>query len=488
MANVVTLSAYDQTTTPPCRQVNIGYNTVLNVLPFTAPNNAFVNSVVLTSMPTQTAIYCNESVAAIKAAVNAGGAPVFPVISGLLAYMDFTTPANVTTSGSEITQLTDPKTGKTWVQASGSLRPVYHLSGGSNNLPYASFVNQYLSGTLLTTNKTFSIFIVRLLNTTSQCGTITNGDSNNWGMSENEPYQSVNAPGVYFGNVTTNQILGTRSVQSKWEIYGSSNDGATCKGYNSAGQVFPMQTSLQPNTPSGSSYIGRNAGAGNFNGNIALAVVYDHQVTDTEAKSVINFMQVSLAVQTGSQLNTQGDSITFGLGLQVAQNYPNQIYTNILPSKYMYLTNVGVNGDTTGQMLARIQSAALNNYNSGVNNVCTFMGGRNDLTEFVSFATTTANIASYASQCKVQGWKFIMFTVLISTFETGTPANMPAWTALNNWILANSIGADAVIDVTQIAQSQDPSNLTYYQDGKHPTAALDALIGTYSYPTIQTFL
>lgn len=71
MANIVTVSSYQTGTTPPSKQHNIGISSILDVVPFTQTGNTFINSVVYTNNPVLTALYCNETAAAIKASGNA---------------------------------------------------------------------------------------------------------------------------------------------------------------------------------------------------------------------------------------------------------------------------------------------------------------------------------------------------------------------------------------------------------------------------------
>jgi hypothetical protein len=71
MANIVTVSAYQMGTTPPSKQHNIGQASILDILPFTQANIPFINSVVYTSNPVLSALYCNEAASTIKASANA---------------------------------------------------------------------------------------------------------------------------------------------------------------------------------------------------------------------------------------------------------------------------------------------------------------------------------------------------------------------------------------------------------------------------------
>jgi hypothetical protein len=71
MANIVTVSAQLQNRTPPSKQHNIGVSSILDVLDYTDANFPFIKSVVYTTNPVLTALYCNEAASTIKAAANA---------------------------------------------------------------------------------------------------------------------------------------------------------------------------------------------------------------------------------------------------------------------------------------------------------------------------------------------------------------------------------------------------------------------------------
>lgn len=71
MANIVSVNAYQANTTPPSKQHNVGVASILDILPFTQANIPFINSVIYTSNPVLSALYCNDAVSTIKAGANA---------------------------------------------------------------------------------------------------------------------------------------------------------------------------------------------------------------------------------------------------------------------------------------------------------------------------------------------------------------------------------------------------------------------------------
>jgi acyl-CoA thioesterase-1 len=69
-------------------------------------------------------------------------------------------------------------------------------------------------------------------------------------------------------------------------------------------------------------------------------------------------IQQDISVSTGSTVRTilvLGDSVTAGLGIDIADAYPAQLETKLQKNKYMYtVINAGISLDTTDSLLARL--------------------------------------------------------------------------------------------------------------------------------------
>jgi hypothetical protein len=71
MANIITVSAQLLNHTPPSRGHNIGVASILDVIDYTGTDYPFIRSIVYTSNPVLTALYCNAPASDIKVLANA---------------------------------------------------------------------------------------------------------------------------------------------------------------------------------------------------------------------------------------------------------------------------------------------------------------------------------------------------------------------------------------------------------------------------------
>jgi len=71
MANITTVTAYQYNTTPAYKVHAIGTASILDILPFSQSAIPFINSVVYTSNPVLSALYCNETPSVIQNRANA---------------------------------------------------------------------------------------------------------------------------------------------------------------------------------------------------------------------------------------------------------------------------------------------------------------------------------------------------------------------------------------------------------------------------------
>jgi lysophospholipase L1-like esterase len=126
-----------------------------------------------------------------------------------------------------------------------------------------------------------------------------------------------------------------------------------------------------------------------------------------------------------------GNSLTYGLGVPTAQNYPSQV-AGLLGSGYLTF-NLGVSGQTTPEMIA-----------DGKTQVDSLIGfGRsilvaweitNDIYKGASPQTAYQDFIAYCQQRKVAGWKVIIMDVLPRS-DRYTPAGFEiSRQAVNGWL------------------------------------------------------
>lgn len=164
-----------------------------------------------------------------------------------------------------------------------------------------------------------------------------------------------------------------------------------------------------------------------------------------------------------------GDSITQqnqGITQYSATGY--YVWGNFfLNGAFDLLNNAGVGGNTTAQMLARIQTDVIDHAPTW----CVVFGGANDITQGVPAATTTANLASIYDQLRAGGIEVIACTAY-RTATMDTAAEASALATVNEWIKAQAATrgfplVDFYTAMTDSATGYTQTGLV--ADGTHPS-------------------
>jgi hypothetical protein len=142
------------------------------------------------------------------------------------------------------------------------------------------------------------------------------------------------------------------------------------------------------------------------------------------------------------------------------------------------IINVAIPGATVVSMLQTAPTNVDSSFFPGVTNIVVAWGGTNDIANNNATPSTTyANLTSYIAARHAKGWKVIVPT-MISREGFDTQKN-----TYNALILANSAGADAIVNFTGTQLGCDGcwSNSSFQSDGVHPT---QAAINTIEAPVI----
>ncbi len=174
-----------------------------------------------------------------------------------------------------------------------------------------------------------------------------------------------------------------------------------------------------------------------------------------------------------------GDSITFGRAQEglIKSNYVERTLANIGNS---YFSNplLAVSGSVTQQMIDDQLPLVAGTFKARDKNVYVIMAGINDLRLSIPLATIQANITTIVGDLQTAGFTVVLQTVL-PDFNTAW-ADRPT---LNDWIIANTIGADYIVDHTTSLLETDNS---YYElDLLHPNPSGMQLIADNLSPTIN---
>lgn len=146
--------------------------------------------------------------------------------------------------------------------------------------------------------------------------------------------------------------------------------------------------------------------------------------------------------------------------------------------------NEGLGGEQLVTMLGEFSSKIRPQFQAGIPNNIGLWAGTNDFqTGGATVATVYANLTSYVSTVHAAGAKIIVATMLSRTGTNPVGGeNLDAdKNAYNALILANSAGADGIVDFTGTPLGCDGcySNSLLFLDGVHPT---QLAITTYEVP------
>jgi lysophospholipase L1-like esterase len=165
-----------------------------------------------------------------------------------------------------------------------------------------------------------------------------------------------------------------------------------------------------------------------------------------------------------------GNSITAGAGLSGGQDYPSQLRTSLGSTWQVF--NSGHSGETTPQLSANFASYVQSHYTAvATRNILVVNEVGNDLIGGASEATALANMRALIAQGRAAGWRVYFATTTPRTVPNFTAGQQTAASNINAFFRNNASERDGLIDWAANANLSDPANLTYYQDGVHPTAA-----------------
>lgn len=174
-----------------------------------------------------------------------------------------------------------------------------------------------------------------------------------------------------------------------------------------------------------------------------------------------------------------GDSLTFGFPVEATSeslSYPGQVQSQLETNS----NNIGVNGATSASVIATHLTNAVKLYKAGILNIYTLIIGVNDLllqpnsgAMAAALAALKVNVASIVTSMQTTGFKVIVGTISPTAYGgIVDPVDFQAARInYNAWVIANSAGADAIVDSGDDPVISNPLNLIYYQaDLLHMTA------------------
>lgn len=223
-----------------------------------------------------------------------------------------------------------------------------------------------------------------------------------------------------------------------------------------------------------------------MSGALRSIFIFDGQASATDLDALRDYCRARWQVGRSSKSSawaTDGDSITAGTVALPWSHWAGDSADFATQDGRYKFRGFAVNGHTSAQVLAGLQDPKdwlADAITFGYSNVgYAAMVGTNDINNGDTAATIQGNISTIVTEMHALGHRVALFTVLPSDRFTGSKETER--NSLNAWLLANSVGADIVVDLTGIPELQDPTDLNYYTDGIHPNVAGNKLIGAASW-------
>ncbi len=174
-----------------------------------------------------------------------------------------------------------------------------------------------------------------------------------------------------------------------------------------------------------------------------------------------------------------GDSITYGYGVRSAQRWT----TLVGQALACPVVNLGVSGDTTGGMLARLNTEViprLRQQPRGMRPTVLLMGGVNDIFYSGTDTAARANMGAMVQQVLTVGGRCVMLSPLAVSFPTVTPewqevmrpSNEAVLEAYQQWmaLFCRTFHVPYIPLYDLLRDADGTPRPELYLDGLHPTA------------------
>ncbi len=174
-----------------------------------------------------------------------------------------------------------------------------------------------------------------------------------------------------------------------------------------------------------------------------------------------------------------GDSITYGYGVRSAQRWT----TLVGQALACPVVNLGVSGDTTGGMLARLNTEVIPRLRQqplGMRSTVLLMGGVNDIFYSGEDTGARANMGAMVQQVLTAGGRCVVLSPLAASFPTVTPewrevmrpSNKAVMEAYHQWLalFCRTFHVPYVELYDLLRDADGTPRPEMYLDGLHPTA------------------
>lgn len=184
---------------------------------------------------------------------------------------------------------------------------------------------------------------------------------------------------------------------------------------------------------------------------------------------------------------TLGDSITQGVGTtSQLSEWPSQLVGLLnADGKPYQLYNDARSGARILNVSNRLSTYVTPKYSaSRTKSIAVLWVGSNDIFNADSGATAYTNLSAVIATLKATGWTVAVPTMLPRTDVSGAKETQRG--NFNAAILGNAAGADYTVDLTGVANLQNPADATYFAaDATHLNDAGGGLVAQKTYDTIS---
>lgn len=270
---------------------------------------------------------------------------------------------------------------------------------------------------------------------------------------------------------------------------------------------YTLPTTVVPTTLSASGWLIGSDGTGVTNDQLAhmafsQALVIGRSCTSTEVSGLLAFMRANPAPgfcpPQVPLLTVSGDSIAAGsagiFGVPVAQRWSSVAQQLLNATQPVNVINAAISGDTiVHQRDVTYPTVLAPFYDAGrAKAIAALAAGTNDIANAGRTGPVVlADQYAFADAVLAAGVKPAVCTILPRNPGGGFDvANFNTQSGYyNTHLRAEAAGRGyLLIDFAAIPQAADPTNLTYYSDGIHPTVALQTLMASVAATALQAWL
>jgi lysophospholipase L1-like esterase len=281
------------------------------------------------------------------------------------------------------------------------------------------------------------------------------------------------------GNQSTQQSPDYEGYNA-WRIVAQRYDGAN-KYINLDRIAETSAAAVASLALTGGLTLGANVGGGNeWAGDLRCVYVFNRALSDSELLELIEYIAIDSASLSTGFFIAEGDSITAGYEMPVADSWPSQMLSSLGGAgSNWYHQNLAVSGEKLTDMITDGATEVDEKWiQHRLRNILIVFGGTNDI---VNGATGTEAYELLVTYCLARRAAYPLVKIIVCTMlpRIQFDATMETYRETFNTNVRNNFASfsDKVADVAADSRLDDYSDTTYYNvDGIHTNAAGNLVI------------